>query len=284
MAQPAKPAFYEVRNWQQFQHYKDRNPAWIKLHFALLQSEDWVTLADASKLLAVVCMLLASRNSGRVPNNPAYIKRVAFLDRLPNLKPLIDSGFLSEPLADASTVQADAPKRLSRGEERRGKKEEPKGSLSETDVPDARTKKVSRGGYPADFEAAWKAYPTDRLMSKKKAGAAWSRLTAEDRERTATAIPEFVAYCRSHPDYRPVHMVRFITEARADGFLEAEMVVTEDDWQKRLVFARGKKKSPASEWGPAPGQPNCRIPEHLLQLGDGVGWAEWKSRTQEPAK
>lgn len=91
-----------VRNWTRFQHYKDRTPPWIKLHWELLASEDWVMLDDASKLLAVVCMLIASRNEGKVPNNPDYIKRVAYLDKRPNLKPLIECGFLSETLADDS--------------------------------------------------------------------------------------------------------------------------------------------------------------------------------------
>jgi hypothetical protein len=118
------PDFYSIKNWAQFQHYKDRNPAWIKMHVALLSSEDWVMLDDASRLLAVVCMLIASKHEGRVPNKPDYIKRVAYLDQTPDLAPLISCGFLSEPLADASTAQADAPKRLSRGEERRGREEE----------------------------------------------------------------------------------------------------------------------------------------------------------------
>ena len=106
---------YRVKNWEQFQHYKDRNPPWIKLHFALLASEDWVTLDDASKLLAVVCMLVASRNDGCVPANPAYLRRVAYLDQTPDLTPLIECGFLEElkaedsaPQAGASTLQASA--------------------------------------------------------------------------------------------------------------------------------------------------------------------------------
>jgi uncharacterized phage protein (TIGR02220 family) len=99
--------YFKVKNWDQFQHYKDRNPPWIKLHFETLSSHDWVMLADASKLLAVVCMLIASRNNGKVPNDPIYIKRVAFLDRV-DFQPLIKSGFLIPMLADASTVQADA--------------------------------------------------------------------------------------------------------------------------------------------------------------------------------
>src|SRR5689334_12302092 len=94
--------YYYVRNWRKFQHYKHRNPPWIKLHHELLTSSDWVMLADASKLLALVCMMVASRHEGRIPNDPAYLKRVAYLDTLPNLNPLIECGFLSEVLADAS--------------------------------------------------------------------------------------------------------------------------------------------------------------------------------------
>jgi hypothetical protein len=104
---------FEIRNWREFQHYKDRNPPWIKLHYSLLASEDWVMLADASRVLAVACMLVASQNDGKVPNNPEYLKRVAYLngENSPDFKPLIRCGFLI-PLADASTLQADASKTL----------------------------------------------------------------------------------------------------------------------------------------------------------------------------
>lgn len=94
--------YYHVKNWQRFQHYKDRNPPWIKLHYEIMTSEDWVMLADAGKLLAVVCMLVASRNEGRIPADPHYFKRVAYLDKLPDFKPLLSCGFLENSLADAS--------------------------------------------------------------------------------------------------------------------------------------------------------------------------------------
>ena len=99
---------YQIRNWKKFQHYHDRNPPWIKLHFSLLASQDWVTLDDTSRVLAVAIMLLASRNKGEIDGSPpglAYLKRVAYLKRTPNLNPLITCGFLV-PLADASTLQA----------------------------------------------------------------------------------------------------------------------------------------------------------------------------------
>ena len=88
---------YQVRNWREFQHYRDRNPPWIKLHFSLLTSADWVTLSDASRTLAVACMLVASRNNGEIDGSEAglaYLHRVAYLHQFPDVKPLIDCGFL----------------------------------------------------------------------------------------------------------------------------------------------------------------------------------------------
>jgi len=93
---------YKISNWEKFQHYKDRCPPWIKLHFEILMSHDWVMVSDASKLLAVVCMLLASRGEGTFDGDVDYIKRAANLHNTPCFKELISIGFI-KPLADAST-------------------------------------------------------------------------------------------------------------------------------------------------------------------------------------
>lgn len=96
--------FLEIKNWTNFQHYKNRNPPWIKLHYELITSHDWVMWDDASKMLAVVCMMIASRNEGKVPADEFYIQKVAHLQKKPDLNPLIESGFF----VDASMLQADA--------------------------------------------------------------------------------------------------------------------------------------------------------------------------------
>jgi len=125
-----------VKNWARFQHYKDRSPEWIKLHFAILASEDWAMLADASKLLAVVCMLVASRHGGMVPNKPAYLKRIAYLDETPDLAPLISCGFLEIPQADASEpeqMRTNACLDKRREEEKREDKKD-RGADAQTDL------------------------------------------------------------------------------------------------------------------------------------------------------
>jgi len=116
---------YYVKNWKEHQHYKDRNPPWIKLHYALLSSEDWVMLDDASRVLAVAILLVASKNDGYIDGSERglkYLSRVAYLNQSPDLKPLIETGFLTpaiKALADASTMQADARPEESRAEKSR---------------------------------------------------------------------------------------------------------------------------------------------------------------------
>ena len=103
---------YKIRNWHEFQHYKDRNPPWIKLHYEVMTSRDWVALDDASRVLAVASMLIASRHEGTVPNDPDYVKRVAYLNSVPDFRPLLKCGFLvtdgsADPLQPPVTETED---------------------------------------------------------------------------------------------------------------------------------------------------------------------------------
>jgi len=85
---------YRIKNWDKYQQYKDRTPPWIKLHYDLLTSRDWVLATDTERVLIISCMLIASRNGGDVPNDPEYLKRVAYLNKEPNLDGLVRLGFL----------------------------------------------------------------------------------------------------------------------------------------------------------------------------------------------
>lgn len=84
--------------------------------------------------------------------------------------------------------------------------------------PKAAKRRVS---YPPKFLEFWSAYPTDALMSKAAAGKAFIALSQEDQDAAINSIPAFKAYCSAHPDYRPVHAVRFLTQGRFEGFNKA---------------------------------------------------------------
>lgn len=99
-----------VKNWKEFQHYKDRNPSWIKLHKRFLDDYVFHRLQLASRALAPMIWLLASESEdGSIEYD---LDEIAFRvhstkDEVNNaLTPLIDAGFIyveqvaSEPLAD----------------------------------------------------------------------------------------------------------------------------------------------------------------------------------------
>lgn len=98
--------FLRVANWEEFQHYKDRNPPWIKLHRSLLTNYQFACLQDASKLHLMMIWLLASQTDNNIPADPKYLKNILNLESEPNLKELSQLGFL-EGNGDASNVLAE---------------------------------------------------------------------------------------------------------------------------------------------------------------------------------
>ena len=99
------------KNWDQFQHYKDRCPPWIKLHRDLLNNRDFMMLPLESKALAPMLWLLASESQDG--SFDASIEELMFRLRMSEqdikkgLKSLIDKGFFvddSQMLAECYQV------------------------------------------------------------------------------------------------------------------------------------------------------------------------------------
>ena len=65
--------YVQVRNWERFQHYRDRSPKWIKVYGSLLDDYDFSALDDADKYHLVGIWLLASRLDNKIPADPAWI-------------------------------------------------------------------------------------------------------------------------------------------------------------------------------------------------------------------
>jgi hypothetical protein len=98
-------SFLQVRDWDHFQHYKDRNPPWIKFYTALLDDYEFSILPELTQLALVRIWLLAARQNNRLRNDPVWIQHRAGLLTPPDLSALVAGGWL-EPLGTPARKSA----------------------------------------------------------------------------------------------------------------------------------------------------------------------------------
>lgn len=89
-----------VRNWYSFQHYKDRNPPWIKLYNELLDDYEFDSLSDAAKGHLICIWMLASRLDNKIPYKPAWIAKKIGANSDVDIPALIEMEFLKEWAVD----------------------------------------------------------------------------------------------------------------------------------------------------------------------------------------
>ncbi|HYS46743.1 MAG TPA: hypothetical protein VEM35_09900, partial [Rhizomicrobium sp.] len=159
--------YFSVTNYDQQQHYKDRGPTWIKLYNRLLDDYSFALLPDAGKWHLIGIFLLASRHANRIPADTGWLARQIGASDAIDLEGLMRGGFIAMVVEEISGKPASP-------EKKREETEEEKETLS----AGADRRKLN---YPLAFEEFWRDYPTDPLMSKKKAYEQWRRLTPGDR-------------------------------------------------------------------------------------------------------
>lgn len=59
---------YRIKNWMEYQHYKDRDPKWIKLYTRLLNDYEWHILDGLTAKYLVMLWMLASEYNGNLPS------------------------------------------------------------------------------------------------------------------------------------------------------------------------------------------------------------------------
>lgn len=113
-----KPPEIQIKSWPKFQHYKRRNPPWIRLYRDVIDSTEWRSLSDAAKALLPELWLLASEShpGGKFS---AELEGIAWKTGrdvgrakeilTPPLLELAENGFIKLPAsilasADASTI------------------------------------------------------------------------------------------------------------------------------------------------------------------------------------
>lgn len=72
----------KIKNWKEFQHYKDRDPKWIKLYTKLLNDDEWFDLDPKHAKVLVMLWCLASEDPALEGNLPS-IKKMSFRLRIP---------------------------------------------------------------------------------------------------------------------------------------------------------------------------------------------------------
>jgi hypothetical protein len=171
------------KNWNTFQHYKDRAPAWIKLHKGLLDDFQFASLPVASRALAPCLWLLASEYEGG--EITATLDEIAFRLRMSRgelseaIHPLIESKFFtidSDLLAEPE--QLAIPEKEKEKEKEREIQEEKEEDISAVAIATCAT------DWPTDYrEIFWAEYP--RKVGKKGA------LRELERIRKSTPCPYF---------------------------------------------------------------------------------------------
>jgi hypothetical protein len=115
--------FFSVKNFNEFQHYKDRTPPWIKLYNAILDDHSFALLPDDTKWHLVGIWLLASRCDNRVPCDPDWIAGKIEAKTLIRFDLIVSAGFIMVH-GDASKLLAKCPTFASPEESREEKRRE----------------------------------------------------------------------------------------------------------------------------------------------------------------
>lgn len=248
--------YLRVRNWEKYQHYKDRNPPWIKLYKTLLDDPEYLRLTDVQKCHLIHLFLYASQQDNRIPYADDVLTKILNVDEPVQVDPLIEAGFL-EPLnptvecpatdgclqddskMQAERLQDDSP-REERGEDREQKATTTRGNGNGT--PTLRTDRSLDeilADHPPDlYTRLQKVYQEVMETAPKQS---YNRAERERIDELADgADPETVVQAWRH---FLNHLDRFTTEQAGD----ASIIWFYEKWNEVIPRMRGKTGSTNSD-------------------------------------
>lgn len=94
--------FLAVKNYEKFQHYRDRLPPWIKLYNTLLDDYAFIELPETARIHLVLLWLVASRHENRIPYDLKYLTRAIHAKSRIDIPRLVGAGFLTIVEQDAT--------------------------------------------------------------------------------------------------------------------------------------------------------------------------------------
>ena len=100
-----------IRNWDRWQTYRKGRglPPWIKVHRQLLRDPNFVALTDAQRGQLLAMWIIAADRDGLLPNSPAMIRKLCYMDADPDLQVFVSHGFLEHGANAAPTRRQDGP-------------------------------------------------------------------------------------------------------------------------------------------------------------------------------
>jgi len=86
--------YLQVKNWDTFQQYKDRDPKWIKLHRHILDDYEFEHLTEVQQCHLMKIWLLASKLDNKIPDDPDWVAKKIGAKNKVQLDQLVAVGFL----------------------------------------------------------------------------------------------------------------------------------------------------------------------------------------------
>jgi len=180
----------KVKNYKEFQHFKDRSPPWIKLYKTVLERRDIAAISDCNFRVLVGLWLLASedeKKEGYLPPIPDIAFRlrkseVEIKKAIQDLKPFLIHGDIA---AISEGYRDDEPETETEGE-------------TETD-------------FTSDFEIIWKLYPAAQPKgAKNKALAKYTKLRKDiPAEKIKDGVLRYAKFCKATNQYNQ-HMTTWL--------------------------------------------------------------------------
>lgn len=98
--------FFSVNNFDRTQHYKNRQPPWIKLYNELLDDPAFVSLSLSERFIYCALLLLASRLNNRIPYDTDYLQNALHTKEKINLTTLFSEEFLLAQSGKSTLAQS----------------------------------------------------------------------------------------------------------------------------------------------------------------------------------
>lgn len=203
-----------VKRWEEFQHYRDRDPVWIKVYGRLLDDADFLGLPEAAQAQLVKLWLVASRCRNQIRDDVTYLKHALHSPKL-YIDVLVRSGFL-ERVPMEQTASTPASVLLAKPEHDASPHARPRArGEGETETETEKTTTTSRAHVVHDFLGL---VPPSRRLAWESTLDGWREGLGYIAGRRATeddivqGITEYLA-ATPEPDYSPRHVVTFVHKA-----------------------------------------------------------------------